>query len=79
MKLENFLGVSALLVVVFLLWMAVSACRSDGKITYCYIEQTFARYDVRGHREWRTDVTIGTATRPEEADKLLRDSVLCSR
>jgi hypothetical protein len=49
----------------------IAAARSDGKIDHCWIE--FAQYqtphyEIKGHRDWRSDVTIASEATVEEAE-----------
>lgn len=67
------------LVVGFLLWCTISAIMSDGKVTHCIIERSDPIYKVTGFRHWRENVIVGVATTPEEADKIMRNSAVCSK
>lgn len=65
-------------VVIVLIWICGSIARSDGKISYCFITHDATGYRVVGHRDWRENAVVAIANSPEGADKIFRESAICS-
>lgn len=57
-------------------WVAVEAIRADGRIDHCYVSYSSFRDEpgswlVKGHVNWRDDVTLGEAKTSSDAALLL--------
>lgn len=59
------------LVLAFPVYAIVQACRYNGEVDYCYIQQhsegALPYYTVYGHRPWRQDVTKASYRSLEDA------------
>jgi hypothetical protein len=81
LEINGWLGIVLLGLIVFMAFgIFVCAARSSGEVVYCYIDHdAYEGYRVKGHREWRPDVTIGIASSAEIADNIFRQSAICSK
>lgn len=53
------------------IWIVIAACRADGKIDYCYIQQEGSAvrgYVVYGHRAWRSDTVLAAEPTSDAAE-----------